>query len=57
MKQGDKFGFAMEIGTYSFEKAKAAHVTISNESADGVVVADAVAFVKDFQAMPEPANY
>jgi len=57
MKQGDKFGFAMEIGTYCFEKGKAAHVTISNEGADGVVVADAVAFVKDFQARPEPATY
>ena len=57
MKQGDKFGFALEIGTYRFEKGKAAHVTISNEGADGMVVADAVAFVKDFQAMLEPAMY
>jgi hypothetical protein len=47
----------MEIGTYRFEKGKAANVTISNEGADGMVVADAVAFVKDFQARIEPAIY
>jgi len=57
MKQGDKFGFALEIGRYRFEKGKKANVTISNEGADGVVVADAVAFVRDFQARPEPATF
>jgi hypothetical protein len=54
MKEGDKFGFALEIGTYFFEKGKPVIVAISNEEADGVVVADAVAFVKNFKAKPEP---
>ena len=46
MKEGDKYGFALEIGTYRFEKGKSAYVTISNEGADGIVVANSVAFVK-----------
>jgi hypothetical protein len=46
MKQGDKFGFALEVGKYRCLKAGITKVTISNESADGVVVADSVAFVK-----------
>jgi hypothetical protein len=46
MQEGDKFGFAVEMGTYRFEKGKPARVRISNEGADGVVVADSVAFVK-----------
>jgi len=46
MKEGDKYGFSLEIGTYRFEKGKSAYVTISNEGADGIVVANSVAFVK-----------
>lgn len=46
MKEGDKFGFALEIGKYAFEKGKAAKVSISNSGANGVVVANSVAFVK-----------
>lgn len=37
-----------------FEKGKPANVAISNKGADGIVVADVVAFVKDFEANPEP---
>jgi len=46
MKEGDKFGFALEVGTYRFKQDKTAKLTISNENADGFVVADSVAFVK-----------
>jgi hypothetical protein len=46
MKQGDKFGFAVEIGTYNFRRGRPATVRISNEDADGILVADSVAFVK-----------
>ena len=46
MKEGHRHGFAMEIGMYPFEKGKPAKVVISNEGADGNVVADSIAFVK-----------
>jgi len=46
MKKGDKFGFALEVGTYTFKSNKPAKVVISNEGANGIVVADSVAFVK-----------
>ncbi len=46
MKKGDKYGFAVEVGEYRFEKGTPAQVVISNEGADGVVVADSVAFVR-----------
>lgn len=46
MKEGDKFGFAVEIGKYRCVKEGTTSVTISNEGADGVVVADSVAFIK-----------
>ena len=46
MKKGDKYGFALEVGVYRFEKNKPAKLIISNAGADGIVVADSVAFVK-----------
>lgn len=46
MKKGDKFGFAVELGHYSFKKGEIAKVVISNDGANGLVVADSVAFVK-----------
>ncbi|MHC4887643.1 MAG: golvesin C-terminal-like domain-containing protein, partial [Planctomycetota bacterium] len=46
MKKGDKFGFAMKVGNYTFKQGKPAKVVISNEGANGIVVADSVAFVK-----------
>lgn len=46
MTKGDKFGFAVEIGTYRFQKDRPARVRISNEGADGMLVADSVAFAK-----------
>ncbi|MBT8045499.1 MAG: hypothetical protein KJO79_11160, partial [Verrucomicrobiae bacterium] len=46
MKKGNKFGFAVEIGRYNFTKNESAFVTISNRGADGIVVADSVAFAK-----------
>jgi hypothetical protein len=52
MKNDDKFGFALEIGNYFFEKGKPAIVSISNDVTNGIVVADAVAFIKDFEAIP-----
>ncbi len=46
MKEGDVHGFALKIGEYQFTKGKPMKVVISNQGADGRVVADAVAFVK-----------
>ena len=46
MQKGDMFGFAVELGNYTLKNGKPAKVTISNEDADGLVVADSVAFVK-----------
>jgi hypothetical protein len=46
MKEGDKFGFALELGKYRFQKNKPAQVRISNSNTNGVVVANSVAFVK-----------
>lgn len=46
MKKGDKYGFALEVGKYPFKQGSQAKVVISNEGANGIVVADSVAFVK-----------
>lgn len=46
MKKGDKFGFARKVGEYPFKRGRPAKVVITNEGANGVVVADSVAFVK-----------
>lgn len=46
MQQGNKRGFGVAIGTFPFQKGESAQVIISNADADGVVVADSVAFVK-----------
>ncbi|MCF7954654.1 MAG: right-handed parallel beta-helix repeat-containing protein, partial [Phycisphaerae bacterium] len=46
MKKGNERAFAVEVGKYPFKAGKGAKVTISNEGADGIVVADSVAFVK-----------
>jgi len=46
MKKGDKFGFALELGKYPFKQGNSAKIVISNEGANGIVVADSVAFVK-----------
>jgi hypothetical protein len=46
MQQGSKHGFAVAVGTYRFEAAKTATVTLSTTGANGDVIADAVAFVK-----------
>jgi hypothetical protein len=45
-KKGDPLGFAVEIGGYHLDKGKPASVTISNENADGFIVADGVGFIK-----------
>jgi hypothetical protein len=47
MKKGSKHGFAVEIGKFPFKADKPAKVVISNQGADGVVVAASVAFVKE----------
>jgi len=46
LRQGNEHGFAAEVGTYRFDPKQPALVTVSNEGADGFVVADSVAFVK-----------
>jgi hypothetical protein len=46
MKTGDRYGFALEIGNYRFTRSENCKVRISNPNADGLVVADSVAFVR-----------
>ncbi len=46
MQQKNGSGFATSIGIFDFQKDKPAEVVISNPGADGFVVADSVAFVK-----------
>lgn len=46
MRKGSKNGFSVVVGTYRFEKGKPATVTLSTRDADGIVIADGVAFVK-----------
>ncbi len=46
MRKGNEHGFANEVGKYRLEPGKPAKVTLSNEGADGLVIADSVAFVK-----------
>lgn len=41
-----KHGFSTKIGQYRFEKGKNHTVTLSTQDSDGIVIADAVAFVK-----------
>lgn len=45
-RKGDNLGFAIQIGEYYFEKGKPATVKISNEQADGYIIADGVGLVK-----------
>ena len=47
MQQGSQFGFAVKVGTYRFEAGKRHSVTLSTANADGNVIADGVAFVKE----------
>jgi len=46
MRQGNQHGFAVKVGEYRFQPGADAAVTLSNEEADGLVVADAIAYVK-----------
>ncbi len=46
MKKGSKHGFSSEIGTFSFKAADKNSVALSTRDADGIVIADGVAFVK-----------
>ncbi len=45
-RKGDRWGFALLVGEYQFDKDKAASLTISNTGADGFIVADGVGFIK-----------
>jgi hypothetical protein len=45
-RKGDKYGFAVKLGKYYFEKNVPASVMVSNEEADGFIVADGVGFFK-----------
>jgi hypothetical protein len=47
MQEGDKFGFSVPIGKYRFSRVGDSRVVISNRDANGRVVANSVAFVKD----------
>jgi hypothetical protein len=46
MRKGSKHGFSIEVGKYRFQKGKLNTVTLSTRGADGIVIADSVAFVK-----------
>lgn len=46
MKTGSTHGFAVEVGKYPFKVGEPAQIVISSEGANGIVVADSVAFVK-----------
>jgi hypothetical protein len=43
---GDPLGFSMRVGEFYFEKSKPATISISNENADGFIIADAVGLIK-----------
>jgi hypothetical protein len=45
-QKGDRLGFALRVGEYYFDKAKPAQITISNENADGCIIADGVGLIK-----------
>ncbi|MFN3165969.1 MAG: right-handed parallel beta-helix repeat-containing protein [Phycisphaeraceae bacterium] len=45
MTKGNRHGFAVELGTYKFERDGPASVTISTQDADGWVIADSVGYV------------
>ena len=45
-RKGDNLGFAIRIGEFYFEKGKPATLTISNENADGYIIADGVGLIK-----------
>lgn len=45
-RKGDKYGFSLRLGEYYFEKDKPAIITISNENADGYIVADGFGIIK-----------
>lgn len=45
-KKGDRWGFAVIVGEYYFDKEKPSSVTISNTNADGFIVADGVGYIK-----------
>lgn len=46
MQKGNKNGFSVPIGTFSFKAGQPAKIVISNDGSDGIVVADSVGFVK-----------
>ena len=46
MQKGSKHGFSTAIGTFPFKAAGTSSVTLSTRDADGIVIADGVAFVK-----------
>lgn len=45
-RKGDNLGFAIRIGEFYFERGKPAHLKISNENADGYIIADGVGIIK-----------
>ena len=47
MTTGSKHGFSVEIGRFDFESDKPAKIVISNQDANGRVIADAVGYVLD----------
>ena len=46
-RKGDRLGFALRVGEYYFEKGKPASLTLSNENANGYIIADGVGIIKE----------
>ena len=45
-RKGDNLGFAISLGEFYFERGKPSNFTISNENADGHIIADGVGIIK-----------
>jgi len=45
-RKGDNLGFSISLGEFYFEKGKPATFTISNENADGHIIADGIGVIK-----------
>ncbi len=56
MTKGSSLGFAVKVGSYAFRKDRPARVVISNEEADGLVIANSVAFFQVDPAMEKQAE-
>lgn len=45
-RKGDPLGFAVNLGVFPFEKGKQGYFILSNENADGFIIADGIGLIK-----------